>query len=275
MSLESRLAKELIAIQPLRAAAALDRLPPNDAATLLQGVDALEAAAVLAGMSPHAATAVLEALEPRAAACLLAALEQDLAARLARRMDSERKRAVWAALPQRTAHTLETLLHFPEHTAGALMDPEVLALADDLAAEEARECVREAPSRVHYNVYVVDRSGVLVGVVNLRELLLAPPRARLANVMIPDPVYLTSVADRSAVVSHPGWKRVHSIPVVDERGRYLGALRYRTLRQLEDELLGAAETDADTAAALAEVFASGASGVFDALAGPPAKRGRE
>jgi hypothetical protein len=39
------------------------------------------------------------------------------------------------------------------------------------------------------------------------------------------------------------------------------------LRQLEEELLGAAETDANAAEALGEVFSAGASGLLDALAG--------
>jgi Mg/Co/Ni transporter MgtE len=133
--------------------------------------------------------------------------------------------------------------------------------------------VREASGQARYNVYVVDRTQALVGVVNLHELLLAPDGVTLADVMVPDPVRLDARADRAAVVAHPGWRRVHSIPVVDEQGGYLGAVRYRTLRQLEDELLGAAETDADAARALGELFAAGASGLLDALTDSRAIRG--
>jgi magnesium transporter len=265
MSLQSQLANELVRLDPARAAAALERLEVAEAARLLQGIDAPTAAPVLGSMAPHGATAVLESIEAPAAAAILEQLEQDVAARLARRMADERRETIFARLPPRLARTLGTLLHFPEHTAGALMDPAVLALPEDLTADEARQRIRDTPDLAHYNVYVVDREHTLVGVVNLRELLLAPPRATLATVMIRDPVRLESQADRSAVVAHPGWKRVHSIPVVDERGCYLGAVRYRTLRQLEDELLGAAETDADASKALGELFASGAAGLLDAL----------
>lgn len=64
---------------------------------------------------------------------------------------------------------------------------------------------------------------------------------------------------------------MHSLPVVDEDHHYLGALRYRTLRELEEELLRGRGGDRDTAAALGELFATGAAGLLDALA--PAQGG--
>lgn len=275
MNLESRLAQTLIARHPARAAAVLDRLDAKDAAAVLSDAPSACAAAVVAGMSPHPAVDVAAQLDAATAAEILVALEQDVASRLARRLDQQRRDEIFAALPARARHTLETLLRFPENTAGALMDVEVLALAEDMTCAEALKRVREEPDLARYNLYVVDRDQRLVGVINLRELLLAPPGKRLAEVMVRDPVCLAADADRSVVVSHPGWKRVHSIPVVDDRGAYLGAIRYRTLRHLEEELLGAAATDANTSEALGEVFASGASGLLDALAGPPARRRTE
>lgn len=266
-TLSSRLARELIHAHPAPAAAALDRLPAADAAAVLEDVAPRRAAGVLARMSPHTATELLEQIGIEAAAALLEELDQEVAARLTRRLTEKRRDAVFANLPSRTRRTLETLLVFPENTAGALMDPEVLAMAEDLTAAEALERIRAVPDQARYNLYIVDRDQILVGVINLRELMLASAERELADLMTRDPVRLDAGADRSAVVSHPGWKRVHSIPVVDERGGYLGAVRYKTLRQLEEELLGAAETDANTAEALGDVFAAGASGLLDALAG--------
>lgn len=275
MTLESRLAKELTRRYPARAAATLDRVRPEDAARALAEVPPAAAASVVASMSPHAAVEVLEKLDPEAAAGVLEKLEQDVASRQARRLSQERRKAVFAKLPARVGHMLETLLNFPENTAGALMDPEVLALAEDMTCAEALARVREVPDQARYNLYVVDRNQALVGAVNLRELLLAQADEPLNEVMIRNPVRLRADADRAVVVSHPGWKRVHSIPVVDDRGAYLGAVRYRTLRQLEEDLLGAAQTDANTSEALGEVFAAGASGLLHAFTGPVAKRKME
>src|SRR5690606_40748530 len=35
------------------------------------------------------------------------------------------------------------------------------------------------------------------------------------------------------VRAHSGWQRYHALPVVDEEQRLLGAIRYQTLRRLE------------------------------------------
>jgi len=273
MTLESRLARELIRLDPARSAAALERLDVGEAARLLGAVGAEDAAPVLAAIAPHTAAAVLERLTASSAGAILECVQQDTAARLARRLAGAHREAIFAQLSPAPARTLATLLHFPEHTAGALMDPGVLALPDDITIDEARRRVRDASDHARYNVYVVDRDHVLVGVVTLRELLLAAPDATLQHVMIRDPQRLAAHADRAAVVAHPGWKHVHSIPVVDERGCYLGAVRYRTLRQLEEELLGAAETDADASRALGELFATGAAGLLDALTDAGSRRG--
>jgi hypothetical protein len=54
--------------------------------------------------------------------------------------------------------------------------------------------------------------------------------------------------------------------VVDEDERYLGAVRYRTLRELEKQLLRGAGEERSTAEALGDLFATGAAGLLDALA---------
>ena len=259
MSLESRIARELVDQHPDRAAVTLDRHGVPDTIAMLTSVHAKAAAEVLARLSLHHATDVLAAFAPEAAAELVDALDLDVAARLARRIPEDRREALLAELPAARRRTLQTLLGFAENTAGALMDPAVLALPSDLDVAGALERVRTVPEQA--------REHRLVGVVNLRELLLAPGDAELVDVMVPQPARLNAGADRAQVVSHPGWREVHSIPVVDEHGAYLGAVRYRTLRQLEHELLRGAGGDASASDALGDLFATGAAAVVDALAG--------
>jgi hypothetical protein len=86
--------------------------------------------------------------------------------------------------------------------------------------------------------------------------------------MVPKPLHLTALASRADVLAHPGWKEVHALPVVDEQGAYLGALRYRTLRRLEEELLHRPGEDGDATAALGQLFATAATGLLEALTGP-------
>jgi magnesium transporter len=143
----------------------------------------------------------------------------------------------------------------------------VLALPEALTVAAALERVRDRPESARYNLYVIDAEQRLVGTLNLRELLLASPERALRDVMVPRPFHLRADADRAEVLGHPGWREVHALPVVDSARRYLGALRYRTLRELEDELRRRASADATPARALGELLALGAAGALDALGG--------
>jgi magnesium transporter len=272
VSLESRLAREFVRRHPTRSAGVLERLGAEEAAGMLSRCSAHEAAAVLRRMSPQVAAAALADLGEAKAADILETLPLDVAARLARRVDPELLAAGLERMDPRTGRSLRSLLRFAEDSAGALMDPNVLALPEDATAGEALDRIRSEPENARYNVYVVDRSQHLVGVVNLREILLARPRERLADFMVRNPKRLDANADRAAVVAHPGWREAHALPVVDSEGCYLGAIRYKILRALEEEFLGGEPQDADVREALGRLFATGAGGLLDALTSPGASK---
>jgi hypothetical protein len=111
----------------------------------------------------------------------------------------------------------------------------------------------------------VDRDQRLVGAMTLRELLLAPGETPLASLMVSEPYRIRATDDRARVLSHPGWREVHSLPVVDDEGGYLGAIRYRTLREIEEELRSPDARDDSASSAFGELIAAGAGGLLDAL----------
>lgn len=273
MDVERELASGVVAAHPREAAQTAEQLPVEAVARLLETVDPEPAGDLLSHMTPLAARRVLDAIGPDRAARIVAELTTVVAALFLRGLPAEARGPLLAALPSRRADAVRSLLRFPEETAGSFMDPEVLALAEDLSAEQAVAAIREAPHAARYNLYVVDREQHLVGVINQRELLLAPRRAVLASFMTRRVHRLQAEAGRPAVVSHPAWREVHSLPVVDREGHYLGAIRYRTFRALEDALAGRRDEGAVTAQALGDLFRTGASAIVEMLSAPEARRG--
>lgn len=266
MTLVARLARHLLDEHPDRAAAVLERSPLDDAARLIGSRPPAVAAEVVRRMSPHLASAVLAGLDPQAAAGILEALPFDASTRLARRIEPQQRERILERVTPRRARGMRSSLEFPERTAGALMDPDVLALPQDLSAQEALTQIRGAAEQARYNLYVVDREQRLVGALNLRELLIARGSTPLSTLMVGDPHRVLATDDRAAVLTHPGWKEVHSLPVVDEANAYLGAIRYRTLREIEEEL-SSRTGDEDASSAFAQLITAGAEGLLDALAG--------
>jgi hypothetical protein len=111
--------------------------------------------------------------------------------------------------------------------------------------------------------------------------MLAAPDATVSSIMVKNLEKLSSAASRLAIVTHPGWQRVHALPVVDARGTFLGAIRYKTARRLERELGRAARSPAPEIAAdaLAELFGLAAGGMgewaMSTLRGPSRTEGEE
>jgi magnesium transporter len=216
-------------------------------------------------MAPPLAGAVLSELRLEKASEILEWLPVETAALSLRSMDRTLRESILAALSGRRSQALTSLVRFPAGTAGSLMDPEVLALPQDLTAREALARVREAAGNARYNLYIVDRDQTLVGVINLHELLMARAGERLSSLMQTKVHRLPARADRHAIASHPGWREVHALPVVDEGGVYLGAIRYRTLKLLEDQLRGSRSDEAATARALGGLLRAGAGAMLEAM----------
>lgn len=262
LRLESRLAEALLIRHPMRAAVALEQLGLGPAVAFLAGVSPGQLASVVPLLSQQLAGELLRALPTNSVAGLLSTSSDDVAARLARGLGA-RVDAVLERLPDERRASLASSLRYPADSAGGLMDPNVLSLPGDLSAEEALARVRELSRSARYNLYVVDREQHLIGVLNLRELLLAEPASRLDALMVPRPHSLPAAAGRASIIAHPGWREAHSLPVVDEQGRYVGAIRYRTLRALEETLRSRAP-ETETAQALGELLAVGAGGLVRA-----------
>jgi len=267
MTLVQELARHALARHPDRATMVLEKLDETEVVRLLERSRPTGAAAIVERLSPHYTAAVLSGLSPERAAQILDALPVVSATRVMRRTDHELREALLARIDPKRARTIRTALRFRQGSAGALMDPDVLALPPELSTREALQRVRKTPELARYNLYVVDQTDRLVGALNLRELLLARGRLQLADLMTREPHRVVATADRASLLAHPGWKEVHALPVVDEADVFLGVIRYRVFRQLEEEVRAARSDDVDTSAALGQVIAVGAWGLLDAFSG--------
>ncbi len=267
MKLERQLAEHVLEKHPEQAVIVLERLDEAEIIHLLDSSSLASAAIIIERLSPHFAAAVVGGVKCGRAAQILDTVNLDSATRLLRRVSEERREALLAEVTERRARSLCSLLQFDEGSAGALMDPDVLALPSVLSAREALQRVRSNPALSRDYIYVVDPIQRLVGAMNLRELLLARGRIPLTDLMVRDPYRVVATADRASVLMHPGWKEVHALPVVDHMDAFLGAIRYRVFRQLEDEFLAPRDEDVEAGSAFAQVIAAGARGLLDAVTG--------
>jgi len=252
---------------PVDAARALEGLSPDEAGALLHADHRL-AVTILPAMIPMAAADCLGIMPARAAAEIARHLRPSHTADLLRRLRPDLRAALLEELPVEYAESLRRLLRVKEGTAGALLDPRVLALPQEITVAEAVRRVRRSAGDMLYYLYVVDRDHRLTGVLDVRELLMARRGLRLSAVMRTAVASLRASADRAVILSHPAWRSVHAIPVLDEDGVLVGAIRYQTLRRLEaqDSAEDRRREPMITARALGELYWLGLTGMLESLA---------
>jgi magnesium transporter len=220
---------------PEEAAAAIEELTIPEAASFLGETVPESAARVLERMVATYAGDCIAAMPAERAAAVVAHIDMYAAASILRTIDSPVRDRLVASLDEDTTGPLRLLLAYPEDSAGALMDPRVKAMPADIDVGEALTRLRSAPGRVLDYLYLVDREGVLVGVLNMRELMNAPSAQPVLAAARRRISRFSAHATRETIVSHPRWRDVHALPVTDDAGRLLGAIRYGTFRRLEEE----------------------------------------
>jgi magnesium transporter len=268
MATDHDLCETFIAAHPSDAAQVLERQSTESVAALLDVLSRRTVADVIARMVPTLGAECLAALRPENATEVVRELPVDVAAGLLWRLDDGARGALLDALRPDDAAPLRVLLRHPEGTAGAFMDPRALALPDDVTVGEGLARVKRSARDMLSYLYVVDRDRKLVGVLSVRELILARPAESLAAVMHSPVAGVPASLGRTAILTHPGWRDFHALPVVDDDGVFLGALRYRTLRRLlEAEPDRPIEAAMSATIALGELYWFGLSSLFQGVAG--------
>lgn len=162
------------------------------------------------------------------------------------------KRLLAGLSPEERAATAE-LLGYPEDSAGRVMSPEVLHLEAPDTVARALERVRAtgAEAETVYTLPVTDEERRLVGVTSLRDLVLAQPAQRVADLMDTRLISVTADTDRERAARVIQEADLLALPVTDREGRLLGlitvddAMEVLEEEQSEDLALGAAASPLD------------------------------
>jgi magnesium transporter len=118
---------------------------------------------------------------------------------------------------------VEKLLNYDEDTAGGIMNPQVLALDENLKVGDALALIRDsAELEMVFYLYVVDHHKHLLGVISLRQLIMNPPQLRLQEIMKTDVVSVTVDMDQEDVAREVERYGLLAVPVVDHEHRLLG-----------------------------------------------------
>ena len=236
MQPDHRLTQAFVRDHPQEVARRVETLLPEEAATILSPLSPQEIASVTEHLLPALGYALLKQLTPEVASEVTGHLPSSSSVAILRHCDEQLRNKILDGLDSRIRGSLRQSLTYPEWTAGSLADPWVLTLSPDNTVGEALARIKRDQRRnTTYYIYVLERDNTLTGVVTLKQLLVGEPHHLIGTIMHSQVVTLSAEISTDELLQHPNWRQFHTMPVIDRQGAFLGGLRYRTLRKLEEE----------------------------------------
>src|SRR5262245_33683343 len=185
-------------------------------------------AAIFAYFPPEWQVEMVEGTGRKQMAQLIEKMSPDDRADLLRRLPPKVTESLLRLVDEADRRDIAQLVKHPENTAGALMTTDYAWLPANITVEDALERLRlQAPDKeTIYYVYVVDEQRKLLGVVSLRDLILASRRALLQDLMERNVVSACVTDDREKIAQEFSRFDLLAMPVVDTEGRLVGIITY-------------------------------------------------
>lgn len=122
--------------------------------------------------------------------------------------------------------TINELLKYPGDSAGSIMTTEYVYLKKDMTVRDAFNRIRKiGPDKeTIYTCYVTDGSRKLVGVVTVKDLLLAQQESVINDIMATNVIYVSTLEDKETAARLFDKYDFLAVPVVDQEQRLVGII---------------------------------------------------
>jgi len=148
------------------------------------------------------------------------------------------KRILKQATPE-MRNSINQILRYPENSAGSIMTTEYVALRPNMTVAESIKQIRRkgVDKETIYTCYVTENRA-LIGVVSVKDLLLAPnDDIEISEIMLTNVISVTTLADQEEVAQMMSKYHFLAMPVVDSDNRMVGIVTFDdAMTVLEDEV---------------------------------------
>ncbi len=208
-------------------ASPLDSLPPAVAASPAE-VKALLTAVV--ERAPREAAKMLLPYPDDYIVEMLKLLNPAQAQRVLMKFKSERRQMIMAVASPQVRQQWARNQEFRDNTVGHMMEPPLALFLPNVTVAEATEDLRPLVAHAFITyVFVTDEEERLLGVVAMREMLLARPEQTLAEIMIKDPFRLDPRMELVDAMRKTMVRHYPVYPVCDDDGKLIGLIRGQML----------------------------------------------
>lgn len=167
---------------------------------------------------------LIEDMDPEQVVAVLEAMPNDDVADLLSHLPEETVNSLLKRMNKAGSDEVEDLMRFADDSAGGIMNPDFIALDQEITASEAIERIQKefADVEMPFYLYVIDAYGKLVGVCSLRQLVVVKPQTPLKAFMTTDVISVQTHMDQEEVAKLVARYDILAVPVVDDNNRIVG-----------------------------------------------------
>ena len=133
---------------------------------------------------------------------------------------------------------INELLQYPEDSAGSIMATEFIDLKETMTVEQALQRIRDIgiDSETIYNCYVLNRNRVLLGMINIKEILISKKEQIIKDLMTTNVISVNTLEDQEDAAKIFDKYDLYAVPVVDNENRLVGIITVdEAINVLQDE----------------------------------------
>lgn len=238
--LQLKVLKEKLAdMHPVDLADILEEMDPDQRADFFDNLDPDIASDTLEEIEPAVQRDLVEELDIAKVAALIDKMTTGQAADVLSILSTQEADQILKRLDPENTRKIQTILDRQEENILDLATQEYVAFPPGLTVEQAQDQYRYAAKgkdEVMY-IHIVDDSGHLLGMLDIKELLTAEPSALLKDVMVENPITLNPEDTLKKAAEMFTRYDFRALPITDDKEKLLGVVSYRDVIQLKHRFI--------------------------------------
>jgi magnesium transporter len=216
----------LLEYHPSEIAEILDNLDPAVHSQILNSLDNETASEVLLELDEEHRSDLLERLDNERIANIVEEMDSDDAADVIGDLSEDSAKTVLSKLDPEELKEVQTLLQYPEDSAGGIMQTEIVEVREDSTVRDAINWIRLIADEIDdlQDIYVIDNDEKLLGSVTPKRLLLTNPTTKITKIMDEIEATVTPFIDQEHVAEIFEKYDIFALPVTDDKGKLLGRI---------------------------------------------------
>ena len=228
----------LVTMNPIDVAGLFDDLEEIQIPVMFRLLPKEQAAETFVEMEPDAQQLLIQGFSDNELREVLDELYVDDAADLVEEMPANVVRRILAQADPEMRQSINQILRYPENSAGALMTMEYVSLRPEMTVEEAILRIRRqgVDKETIYTCYVLEKDRTLLGIVTVKDLLLAESDdTEIREIMTESVISVNTQDDQEEVAKMFSKYNFLALPVVDTENRMVGIVTFDDAMDVMEE----------------------------------------